>query len=182
MFRPIPYIEKDVLPQALKARVGKSLHMSWTWVLLLTEQETMHQQLHIPAKSQASSIPISLGSTKCVTITLCFAVSVQSPGLPAELELHWLHHPGLQVSVGSYLCRPYSHVSENSDKPHQEGELIPVLLFKASTKRNWFLVKDGFSSGIAAMFWVFKIQNAVRKEEEKILFNHSFGPKEKKFK
>lgn len=32
------------------------------------------------------------------------------------------------------------------------------------------------------MFWVFKIQNAVRKEEEKILFNHSFGPKEKKFK
>lgn len=135
----------------------------------------MHQQLHIPAKSQASSIPTSLGSSKCVTITLCFAVSVQSPRLPAELELHWLHHPGLQVSVGS----PAAHVSGHSDKHQQEGELTPGLLFKASTKRNWFLVKD-FHLGLQQCSRSFHLEMQSERQRKTILFNHSFGPKGKK--
>ncbi|POI27876.1 hypothetical protein CIB84_008375, partial [Bambusicola thoracicus] len=47
-----------------------------------------------------------------VTILLCFAVSVQFPGLPAGLELHRLHHLGLQDS------QPLSSATEEEALRH----------------------------------------------------------------
>lgn len=131
-------------------------------MLLLTETGD-----HTSTAPQSSKIPgiisCHLLEVQCVTITLCFAVSVQSSRLPAKLELHWLHHPGLQVSVGKPSADPAAHASEHSDKPHHEGEFTPVLLFKANAKRNWFLVKAGFSSGIATTFWIFFISKCSQK-------------------
>lgn len=115
-----------------RARVGKGPHMSWTLVVLLpTDKRKCFSHLQLPAKSQASSSPISPGSSgQCVTVIVCFAVPVQCPGLAAGLELHRLYHPGLQVSVGS-SC------SGNPRELHQEGELTPALLFKPVQTAFW---------------------------------------------